>query len=187
METKREIRTRVLRQRRECPPAIRHAASLQIAERILHHPWYARAEDVYAYVDFDGEVETRALIEAALHAEKRMWLPKVQGADMGFYPVSSMDMLTAGAFGILEPPAKDAATSKADDGRSLMLLPGIAFDRAGNRIGYGKGYYDRFLAGRPGVPKIALAFEFQIMEGIPAEHTDVRADLIITEKGVLQP
>ena len=106
---------------------------------------------------------------------------------MEFYPVSSMNSLSEGAFGILEPSAKDVSASENAAGKSLMLLPGVAFDKAGNRIGYGRGYYDRYLAGCPGISKIALAFEFQITDRIPAEHTDIKADLIITEKGVLQP
>ncbi len=187
METKKEIRKRILIQRRNYPAAARHAASQKITERILRHPWYIRAEDVCAYVDFDAEVETRPLIEAALHEGKAVWLPKVQGADMKFYLVTSMDKLTAGAFGIPEPPEEKSMTFPGEEERILMLLPGIAFDRTGNRIGYGKGYYDRFLAGYPGIPKIGLAFEFQVAKGIPAEHTDVRVDLIITERGVLKP
>lgn len=187
METKKEIRKRLLRQRRECPPEFRRAASGQIMGKVLQHPWFTEAEVIYAYVDFDSEVETRALIETALDKGKSVWLPKVQGEDMEFYPAVSVDKLEAGAFGILEPPAGDALTLRTRAERSLMLLPGIAFDRTGNRIGYGKGYYDRYLACHPGIPKIALAFDLQIIDEIPAVHTDVRADLIITEKGVLQP
>lgn len=186
METKKEIRKRILKQRRECPPEIRHEASGRIVHSVLQHPWFAEASDIYAYADFDGEAETRTLIETALREGKRVWLPKVRGEDMEFYPVMSMDSLSEGAFGILEPSAKDVSASENAAGKSLMLLPGVAFDRAGNRIGYGRGYYDRYLAVCPGIPKIALAFEFQITDRIPAEHTDIKADLIITEKGVLQ-
>lgn len=194
METKKEIRKEVLKRRRECPIQTRHTFSEIIAEKIVCHPWFKEAESIYCYVDFDGEVETRNMIETAFKTGKQVYVPKVHGSWMQFYPVMSLNDLKPGSFGILEPVISEKyqnhtkqVSSENDSalGKALMIMPGIAFDADRNRIGYGRGYYDKYLKEHPGFRTIALAFECQIVERIPAETLDIRPQQIITEMRML--
>ena len=100
---------------------------------------------------------------------------------MDFYEISSFSELGSGTFGIMEPTGERKAIF---DEKGLMILPGAAFDRLGNRIGYGKGCYDRYLAAHGKIRTIGAAFEFQILDRIKPEKTDVRVDLLATEKGM---
>ncbi len=97
---------------------------------------------------------------------------------MSFYLVESEKELVRGAFGILEPTG-ESERAPGDDG--LVIIPGIAFDKHYNRIGYGKGYYDRYLSAHPNLFKLALAFDIQLVDKIPAEECDCRMDMIFTE------
>lgn len=173
---------------------IRRTFSEIIAEKVVGHPWFKEAERIYCYVDFDGEVETGNIIETALKTGKQVYVPKVHGMEIMFYPITSLDDLETGSFGILEPAISEKYQNytgqvSLDSGdvsiKVLMLMPGIAFDTNRNRVGYGRGYYDKYLKEHSGFRTIALAFESQIVEHIPAEDTDISPQHIITEARML--
>ena len=110
-----------------------------------------------------------------------VYVPKVYGQDMEFIEITDYEELASGNFGILEPVSDDF--EEIEDG--LMFMPGIAFDHSRNRIGFGGGYYDRYLARHAGLVTVALAYEFQIVDKIDSEPTDIRPHIIVTESEVI--
>jgi 5-formyltetrahydrofolate cyclo-ligase len=152
----------------------------------LFLPEFAAADWVLAYVSLGHEVATHALIKQLLVADKHVCVPKFDEA-MGEYVVSELcdfDMeLVEGKFGILEPGSE--AVRCVDPGKlGALLVPGLAFDEMGNRLGRGRGYFDRILQKTTGA-KLALAYDFQLVEEVPAAEHDVRMDFIITETRVV--
>ncbi|ADL07133.1 5-formyltetrahydrofolate cyclo-ligase [Thermosediminibacter oceani] len=142
-----------------------------------------KSEVVMFYVNARNEVETRKAIEQALSMGKRVVVPKtIKGKGLLAVEIKSLGELVPGTFGILEPEKDEGLDPKVID---LVVVPGVAFDRRGYRLGYGGGYYDGFLPKlRPEAKKIAIAFELQLADYIPVEKHDVRMDAIVTEKGV---
>ena len=151
---------------------------------------YAAAETVMGYVDVRSEVRTRPFLAAALGASKRVVVPYCVGDHLGLFLLEKMEELAPGTFGILEPrqELRTLAHKRVEPNRlDLVIVPGVAFDRRGARLGHGRGYYDRLLADvRPDTPLVALAFECQIFPQIPTEPHDVCMDKVITEKAVYQ-
>ena len=151
-----------------------------LAERLYATAQYRRAKSLYAYLSFNQEVLTRPLIERAWADGKRVAVPKIRGREMAFIWLDSFDSLAPqGAFRIPEPVADGP---EADDPSALILMPGLAFDPEGRRVGYGGGYYDRFLAREPHHPLAALCYDFQLLPRLEAEPHDVPADLVITDR-----
>lgn len=183
LERKEDIRKRIRKKRRLLTSRQREEGTAVITERILSHPWFREAEDIYCYIDFDGEPGTRAVIEEAWRLGKRVWAPKVLEEQMDFYQITTYDTLTPGAFGIPEPSGESEPASGKD---GLMIMPGIAFDRQRNRVGYGKGYYDRYLRDHPGLRTIAAAFACQIVGRIEAEEQDIAPMALVTEQDIYQ-
>lgn len=183
MERKEDIRKYVRKKRRALTSEEWRKGTDEIALKILSHPWFHETEDIYCYIDFDGEPGTRRIIEEAWRLGKRVWVPKVFGDRMDFWKIASYEELSPGAFSILEP----AGTSeKASGGDGLMIVPGVAFDRKRNRIGYGRGYYDRYLSTHSGLRTIAVAFECQIVEEIEREETDIVPMVLVTDQALYQ-
>lgn len=176
METKREIRKRVFALRKQYTDEQIMQMSHIVAEKVAAQKAFADAEQIYAYVDYNHEVSTRPIIEAAWKAGKQVAVPKVVGKDMVFYQLESYDQLEEGYFGIPEP----ARGTIVDWENPLMIMPGVAFDKQKHRVGYGGGFYDRFLETHH-IPTIAVAFSFQIMEEVPVEPTDILPGAIVTE------
>lgn len=179
------LREKMRASRRQIDPAWKVTASQAIILRLEALPIFQQAQVIHTYVAWRNEVENHDLIQRLLREGRRVVVPKVEPAtgQLQHYFIADFSELQKGAFGILEPlPAPDrlAAPSQFD----LVLVPGLAFDRAGNRLGMGKGHYDRFLA-EVRAPKIALAYDFQLAEKLPAEARDQRLNIIITEKNVI--
>ncbi len=150
---------------------------------------YRKARRILFYYPADGEVSLQELLREELAGkEKKIILPAMVGGKMLLREISSFDELHAGPYDIFQPHenSQERTPAKAD----LALIPGVAFDRSGNRLGFGKGNYDallrKFCASEPHVPTIGIAFQEQLMENIPAESHDVRLNIIITDGGVLQ-
>lgn len=188
LERKKEIRKRILDLRKEHKSGERAWKTDAVTELIRKHPWFLESKAVYCYADFSGEVGTRKLMEEAWRLKKQVYVPLVLGETMEFYKILSFSELAPGAFGILEPTAAVTDTGNADtqylDCEKLMIVPGVAFDKKKNRIGFGKGYYDRYLALHPKIHTIAAAYAFQIVDTIEAEETDIRMEMIATENGI---
>lgn len=145
----------------------------QFSERIRETEEYKRAKTVMLYMPINGEADVTGL----LGDDKIFLLPVTGESDIH---ASCMGELTRGAFGVLEPVDKHAFDKNAID---LVLVPGVVFDKGFNRIGFGKGYYDRFLKDMDAV-KIGICHSFQLVEEIDSEEHDVKMDLIVTEKKV---
>lgn len=182
---KTEIRTEVKRRRADASLEYLHEASLQIKERFINLEAYRNSDLLLAYVDAKREVETRLLMQQAWADGKKVAAPRVDGDGiMHYYYLQDFEELESGSFGIMEP-RKDCPLCETEEG--LLLMPGVAFDESCHRVGYGGGYYDRYLEKHPGLVHIALAFEFQIFENVPFEDHDILPEMIITEKRLLQP
>lgn len=121
---------------------------------------------------------TGFLIEEAWKAGKEVAVPKVDGKDMIFYKLTDFSQLEPGYFGIPEPTRGEIV--EWED--ALMIMPGVAFDKNNHRVGYGGGFYDRYLEKHPDLKRIAAAFEFQILSGVPTEPTDISPEIVVTEK-----
>ena len=181
-ERKKELRKEIRALRKAHTDEEIHKRSLLVKEQIQKLPEYQEAEVLYAYMDCKHEVETRDLIRDAWAKGKRVAVPKVQGQDMRFYYITSFEQdLEEGSFGIQEP--KEHAPADAED--ALLLMPGVTFDLMRHRVGYGGGFYDRFLEAHPRLVTVALAFEFQIKEEVPFEEFDIRPAKVVTEQRVL--
>lgn len=144
----------------------------------------ANVSSVYSYVSCRREVDTKRLLSCLLEQQIPVAVPRVTGKDMEFYYLNSLNQLKAGYMDIPEP---DDTCIKACDSNSLVILPGLAFDSKGGRLGYGGGYYDRFLEREPNHKTIGLAFDFQMVLQVPQEAYDKTADIIITPDKVLFP
>lgn len=174
----------MLRARSALACSLRERADRDIAARFLALEAFGHARTVLFYASYRGEVATQPLVEAALAAGKRTALPRVDRPrrTMEAYPISSWDDLQPGAYGILEPPASSPVIPPAEI--DLIVVPGVAFDETGARVGYGAGYYDRYLA-RTGGCRAALAYELQVVASVPAGSYDALMDYIITERRVI--
>ena len=150
-----------------------------LAERLFETAQYRAAKSLYAYLSFNQEVRTSSIIERAWADGKRVAVPKVIGKDMVFIWLDSFDALAPGCYDIPEPIENGPV---ADDGTALVLMPGLAFDPEGHRVGYGGGFYDRFLEAEPNHPLLALCFDFQLYDRLEVEAHDIPVDVVITDK-----
>lgn len=158
----------------------REAYSHLITRQLIQHPLFVRNEELYCYVSCKEEVSTRELMESSWQLGKKIAVPKVLGKNhMEFFYIDKMEELTPGFQGILEPDS----LRQAKGGHGLILLPGLAFDFFGNRVGYGGGYYDAYLKKHPGLCRIGAAFFIQCFQTIPAEDHDIPVEAVVTEKG----
>lgn len=156
--------------------------SIAIIDKVLNLEEYQKAECIYCYIDFHNEVKTKPLIHRAFLDGKKVAVPKVLGEDIKFYYINGYEDLAPGYLGIYEP----VCCPTAAETNALFLMPGVAFDKANHRIGFGKGYYDRFLKNENNYYKIALAYNFQIFDIVPQDSHDVCPDLVITETELYQ-
>ena len=137
---------------------------------------YRNAKTIYGYLPYNQEVRTVPMLERALRDGKQVAVPKVYGDEMRFVYMEDLSLTAPGFGGIPEPVAD---TPVAEDTTALVLMPGLAFDESGRRIGYGGGYYDRFLSREPDHPTVALCYEFQMVEDLPVEAFDIPVDLVL--------
>lgn len=184
---KKRFRREALTKRDGLTAEQRRNYSGRIIKKLIDLPCYVNADAILTYVSFRSEVDTFPLIERAFTDGKAVFAPKVLGKEMDFFRIYSLADLTAGYRGILEPSGRYSYDEWRGDqlGQcALICMPGAAFDRARHRIGYGGGFYDRYLSGhlQRKVATAALAFDCQIFEEIPWEAHDIRPKWIITEK-----
>jgi 5-formyltetrahydrofolate cyclo-ligase len=179
---KTSLRKQVTTAREGLTPEERSFKSAEIESRLFHLPEFRAAGVIMFFASFRSEVDTLPMIRHALASGKRIVLPKVRGRDLALYEIKDFDKDTApGAWEIPEPG--ESLPAKIQD-VDLMVLPGLAFDVNGNRLGYGGGYYDRML---PRFEKevVALAFELQIVPGVPVSAFDIPVKKIVTEKRII--
>ncbi|MCD7834999.1 MAG: 5-formyltetrahydrofolate cyclo-ligase [Lachnospiraceae bacterium] len=174
----------VKERRRELSEAVLKEKSEKICMVVLAMPEFRAADEVFVYMDCKGEVSTKPLIEAAWRLGKKVAAPKVEGENMSYYYISSYDDVEDGYFHVPEPMQERPVMGAAAE-RSLLIVPGVGFDLLRNRCGYGKGFYDRYLAAHPGHVTVALAFDFQIVDEVPTRPEDIRPMVLVTESRVL--
>ena len=181
---KKEIRKLLKNKRLQLSKDENLKKSKQIKNRLFLMDEFKKAKNILFYVSYNGEVFTHEAIEEAL-SKKIVVVPISNKNDYSliFSKLDSFNDLEEGAYGILEPK-KDLIKEISIDKIDLIIIPGIGFDLRGNRIGHGKGFYDRLLKNTNALI-IALAFDFQIIEKIPTENHDRSADIIITEKRII--
>lgn len=177
---KQEIRKRCRTLRNAMTEEERERASRQMAKAVLASETYQRAPVILAYIDAKNEISPAAILEDAWRQNKTVAVPRVHGKTMDFYQIQGFEDLEPGAFGIREP---QESCPLVEISQGLMLAPGVAFDGSGRRIGYGGGFYDRYLADHPQLTVWGLAFSCQVLPQVPAEETDRRMDQVVTEKG----
>ena len=192
--TKSEIRIRIRKLCQENGTSLK-TKSNEICKKILQDPQYKTASEIYAYMALPDEVDLTDVIKQAILDGKKVALPKIISKDdgiMGFYYLDSQKAVTeqtsGGAYGILEPD-KTLPASPNPDSHTLILVPGRAFTKDGDRLGRGKGYYDRFLAKEivgssptmtrlPNITVAGVCFEFQIVETLPTDANDICMDIV---------
>ena len=181
-DEKNLIRKQMKQLREDMTRTERFEKSMRIFEQLITVPEFKRADRIYTYVSMDNEIDTIMLIDYSLSLEKRVFVPRVSGKEMEFYEISDISELSPGYMGIYEP---DINGKEPDYSRTgFMCMPGLAFDKSYNRIGYGGGFYDRYLSVENKLYKAALAYEAQLLESIPAQDGDVRPDMIVTEESI---
>ena len=155
-------------------------ASLEIAAKVQVCSWFRQAEWVYFYYPLGKEVNLLPLAQQALERGMQIAFPRVEGNEMGFYQVSSLADFREGSFHVMEPTGKHAIQEKSP----LVFVPGVGFDLHGTRMGYGKGYYDRYFSRCPHCHKIGIAHSVQLVEQLPKDPFDVPMDAIVTEQDI---
>lgn len=184
MESKKEIRKRVLAKREALTPAERYRSAVLVTDRILSHEWFYNAESILLFASYGSEISTDELLLETLKIGKKVYMPRVEGEVMEFYRIASKEELVAGYKGILEPNGKSekfvyTETFEQNPDTVLMIMPGAAFDPKRNRIGYGKGFYDKYLADKSDLHTIAIGFDCQMVGGIEEEETDIKPMQVI--------
>lgn len=180
---KRALRAATLARRRELTPQQVNSQSLALQRRFLELPEFQRSKLLALYAPIHQEVETSVVASEALSTGRALLYPAVHGNDLRFCRVAALSELVPGCFGIPEPTGEPLNPGDAD----LIVVPGVAFDLYGRRIGYGKGYYDRTLHRLEGSGKlVGFCYDFQLLEEIVGEPHDVTMDLIVTELRVVR-
>ena len=181
------LRETMLARRRAFSPAARDAASESARRFLLESPAWQSARAVFLYCAVRNEPDTGPLLSAALREGKTLLLPKCDPKRPGVMRAaccSALENLVSGRFGIPEPAEPDGGDSLDAPEPDLVVLPGVVFDRFGGRLGYGGGYYDRFLARTTGSPAlVGLAYAFQVVEALPLEPWDMRVHALCLDTG----
>ncbi|CAN5424887.1 5-formyltetrahydrofolate cyclo-ligase [soil metagenome] len=187
-ERKKQLREQAHANRNAQPE--KEELSRVILDRFVALPEYAAAKVVMYYVDVRSEVRTRHYLPEALKHDKTLIVPYCLDGALELFPLTSLDELAVGMYKILEPKAELRSLPEKrfkPEQLDLVMVPGVAFDRTGARMGHGFGYYDKLLQhARADAPMIALAFECQLFPEIPTQAHDIFMDRIITEQAVYE-
>ena len=173
---KKELRAAIREKKRAMTPEEIEERSRHLGEKFAQSRAYREADAIYGYLPYNQEVRTVPMLERALAEGKRVAVPKVYGEEMRFIWLTDLTRVAKGYSGIPEP-IEDGPV--ADDPHALVLMPGLAFDPQGHRIGYGGGFYDKFLSREPNHPTVALCYAFQILPELATEEFDIPVDTVL--------
>lgn len=173
---KSALRKEIREKKRAMTAAQIEEASTRLAELFLNSDAYRNAKTIYGYLPYNQEVRTVPMLEQAIKDGKRVAVPKVYGDEMRFILMEDLTLVETGYAGIPEPVADGPV---AQDLTALVLMPGLAFDPAGHRIGYGGGFYDKFLEKEPDHPTVALCYDFQMLPSLETDAHDIPVDQVI--------
>lgn len=180
------IRKEILRLRNNLKSEEKNSLDKKIFNSLIESNIYKESKKIFIYVSYNNEVDTKEIIKHSFENNKIIYVPKINIEDktMNAVKIHSLNELYVNKYGILEPNIVD----KNDVGLEFdfIIMPGMVFDKAGNRIGYGGGYYDKYLSSLSyKVDKVALAYNFQIVDNIKTEEHDIKVDYIITDNEIM--
>lgn len=175
------LRKDILIRRNSINNSERELKSRKILKRLISLDEIKITKNVCVYVSKDSEADTICLIEQLIYMDKAVYAPKsdIKSNSMTFYKINSISELSIGAFSVLEPSENSEKYISSDES-DVCIVPALSFDKRGFRLGYGKGYYDRFLKDFRGI-KIGICFEEFVTESLPRFDTDIAVDMIISE------
>ena len=173
---KKELRQQIRQRKRAMTEEEINTASEKLGVLLAESPLYRQAKTLYGYLPYNQEVRTVPMLQRALDEGKRVAVPKCYGDEMRFIYLDDLSRVEKGYCNIPEP-IEDGPI--ADDPTALVLMPGLAFDPQGHRMGYGGGFYDKFLASEPGHPTLALCYDFQMLEYLETEAHDIPVDTVL--------
>lgn len=182
---KRQFREELLKKRRNLSAKERESKGLLIQENAKKRiPWDS-IESIGLYASQGSEVQTDLLFKNAKELGKSIAYPRITTEEeLQYYIIDELKELIPGLFGVNEP--LNSQTHRSIESLDIIIIPGLAFDRFGYRLGYGRGYFDRILAGVDSKKVIGLAFDLQIIDKLPAQPHDIRVGAIVTESGVIE-
>lgn len=181
---KAQVRDQYREMREQLPASERAALDLKISEKFTDSVTFRHADTILLYASFGSEVDTCAIFDLAIQRGKRVAYPKcLEGRKMAFFYVQDRSVLQAGGFGIPEPPTSCEKWMPDARAHTVCIVPAIVYDREGYRIGYGKGYYDRFLTEYQGA-SAGLCYESHLLKGVPRGMYDKHVDMLFTEKRI---
>jgi len=182
VSTKRELRKEMIELRATMGEAYRARTEAMLAARLLGTAMWKKAQNVLLFNATYREVSTKPLIDAALASGKKLYLPRIKDKDMEFYLVSSRDDIGPGSFGIPEPTSKISLPADFPFETTLCIVPALACDREGYRLGFGGGYYDRYLSKR-NLRTVTIVYDRCVVSMLPREEFDIPVNAVITERG----
>lgn len=185
MESKQELRKRLKAIRNAIPGENRAEKNSRITKQLLSADWYDKADIILVYAAVQSEADLASFCETAWKSGKSLFFPKVLGKEMEFYGIESWSQLAPGAFSVMEPDTEHHNLKLYHNSlQGIILVPGVAFSREGYRIGYGGGYYDRFLAKHDSLYTVGIAFAEQMVDFFAAEPHDCRMKEVVTDREV---
>lgn len=181
------LRRELKAKRRAIPSCDKKAFDREICEKLVNHPVFLEADCILLYAALPDEISTETVFAKALSLNKTVCFPRcnTENLTMTFHTVTSEKELSLGDYGILAP-GKDATAISLEGNRALCIVPALSFDKAGYRIGYGKGYYDRFLTHFHG-STVGVCYSDLLSNDLPRDRYDLAVDCVITEKDILTP
>lgn len=184
---KKNIREEIIDKRNNLILDIKQNYDSLIFEEIINSEIYKKSKKIFTYISFGSEVDTIKLIKYSFSNNKEVYVPKInkQTKDMIALKIHNFNNMSVDKWGIIEPKNVDKTNIGTDF--DLIIMPGIAFDKQGNRIGYGGGYYDKYISKLNNASNLlALAYDFQIIQDIESESHDIKVDFILTNKGFIK-
>ena len=173
---KKELRAKIRALKRAMTEEQIVQASARLGKLFVNSEQYKQAKTIYGYLPYNQEVRTVPMLEQALRDGKKVAVPKCYGDEMRFIYMDDLSQVAPGYADIPEPIADEPV---AEDKTALVLMPGMAFTKNGDRMGYGGGFYDKFLAAEPEHPTVALCYDFQMVESLPTEEYDIPVDCVL--------
>lgn len=152
----------------------------KIVQRIMASPLFLQAKTVLFYYPLEKEADLLAAAQASLRMGKQVGFPKIEGDEILFYRIRSLEEFQEGKFHVMEPKSGELITDPAP----LVFVPGLVFDRKKNRMGYGKGYYDRYGKRAANAMKVGVSYEMQLSDEVPVNAYDIPMDYMVTERGI---
>jgi len=180
-QKKSKIRKQLLDQRLKLKFGFQQKASQMIVEFLEELPQVQSARRILAFSPLKGEPQILGFLEGILDNKREVFLPRIKGDKLELIKIQNLDDLTEGTFGVMEPCHDLQATDQ--NFFNIILVPGVGFSEKCDRLGFGKGFYDKLLNDIQGY-KIGIGYEFQVLPDLPTENHDVKMDMVVSENGV---